>query len=74
MLFFNPDWGGLEYVQDTPPPDSMSIAFLPSVANDSAAAQLQMDAQESTRSFMQSQFRAATENMYESGLVLSVQG
>lgn len=74
MLFFDPYWGGLEYIQDTPPADSMAITFLPSIANDSAAGQLQLDSQESARSFMQSQFRASTENMYESGLVVSTQG
>lgn len=74
MIFFNPGWGGLDVVQDTPPADGMAITYLPSIVNDALAGQLQYDSQESTRSFMQEQFRAAAENMYESGLVVSTQG
>lgn len=74
MIMFDPGWGGLDYIQDTPPQDGMAIVFLPSLANDAIAGQLQLESEESTRSFMQSQFRAAAENMYESGLFVSAQG
>lgn len=71
MTAFNPLWGGDEYIQDTPPYDGMSISFLPSIVNDSTAAQLQLDSQVSTQSFMESLFRISAKNMYDSGVVVS---
>lgn len=71
MIGFNPLWGGLDYIQDTPPGDGLAITFLPSVVNDSCAGALQLDSEASALSFMQDQFRASTENMYDSGLVIS---
>lgn len=71
MIAFDPHWGGLDYMQDTPPGDGMGIAFFPSLANDATAGQLQLEAEASAQSFMQLQFRASTENMYGSGLVVS---
>lgn len=71
MISFNPHWGGLDYVQDTPPQDGMGLVFLPSLALDAAAGYPQLESEESVHQFMQSQFRAATENMYDSGLVVS---
>ena len=70
MIFFNPGWGGLDYIQDTPPQDGMGIVFLPSLANDATAGALQLESEESVHSFMQSQFRAVTENMYETALIV----
>lgn len=74
MIFFDPAWGGLDVVQDTPPYDGLAISYLPSIVNDALAGQLQYDSQESARSYMQEQFRAAAENMYETGLVITAQG
>lgn len=72
MIGFDPYWGGLDYAFDTPPEDGFSIAYFPSIANDSLAGQLQLEAEESVHSFMQTQFRMATENMLGYGLVASV--
>lgn len=69
MISFNPMWGGLDYVQDTPPGDGFAITFLPSIVSDVTAGQLQGDSEASVHSFMQQQFRMAAENMYDSGLV-----
>lgn len=71
MISFNPHWGGLDYTQDTPPWDGMGLVFLPSLAMDTTAGAPQLESEESVHQFMQSQFRAATENMYDSGLVVS---
>lgn len=71
MIAFDPHWGGLDYVQDTPPGDGMGIAFYPSIVHDVTAGQLQLESESSVLSFMQLQFRAATENMYDSGLFVS---
>lgn len=71
MISFDPSWGGLDYIQDTPPEDGMAIVFLPSIANDALAGQLQAESESSARSFMQAQFRAAAENMRDSGLVFN---
>lgn len=72
MTGFNPYWGGLDYVtDDSQPPDGFAISFLPSIANDAVAGVLQADSESSVLQFMQSQFRASTENMYDSGLVVS---
>lgn len=71
MIAFDPHWGGLDYAQDTPPFDGMAIAFFPSIASDVTAGQLQLESEASVQSFMQLQFRASTENMYDSGLVVS---
>lgn len=74
MNIFDPSWGGLDYVQDTPPQDGFAITFLPSIVNDPLAGQLQLESEESVHSFMQTQFRIVTENMYEAGLILHVNG
>lgn len=74
MIFFNPIWGGLDYIQDTPPQDGMAIVFLPSAASDPLAGQPQLESEESVRSFMQTQFRMAAENMSETGLLLGASG
>lgn len=71
MTSFNPYWGGLDYAQDTPPYDGFAITFVPSIANDTVAGILQGDSEASVLSFMQNQFRASAENMYDSGLVVS---
>lgn len=71
MIFFDAYWGGLDYSQDTPPADGMSIVFLPSIANDASAGILQSDSEASVHSFMQQQFRAGAENMYGAGLFIS---
>ena len=69
MIAFNPFWGGLDYIQDTPPQDGMGLVFAPSVATDALAGRAQLESEESVQSFMQSQFRAAAENMWELGLI-----
>lgn len=72
MISFNPHWGGLDYIEeDSVPPDSFAIYFAPSIANDATAGALQMEAETSAQQFMQLGFRAATENMYGSGLFVS---
>lgn len=71
MISFNSYWWGLDYVQDSTPADGCSIVFLPSLANDAAAAVPQAESEESVRQFMQSGFRAATENIYSAGLMVS---
>lgn len=69
MIGFDPYWGGLDYAFDTPPQDGFSISFTPSLAHDALAGQLQLGDEESVHSFMQTQFRMATENMLGYGLV-----
>lgn len=71
MIGFNPYWGGLDYVQDSPPYDGLAISFTPSVVDDATAAMAQLDSESSVQSFMALQFRATAENMYDSGLVVS---
>lgn len=71
MISFNPFWGGLDYTQDTPPYDGMGLVFLPSLASDMTAGAVQLESEESVHQFMQSGFRAATENMYDAGLIVS---
>ncbi len=71
MTGLNPWWGGVDYVLDTPPYDSLVISYTPSIASDVTASQVQLDSMSSAQSFMQSQFRAVAENMYDSGLVVS---
>ncbi len=71
MIVFDPHWGGLDYAFDTPAEDGFSITYLPSLANDALAGQLQLESEESVHSFMQAQFRMATENMMGYGLVAS---
>ena len=73
MIFFNPGWGGLDYIQDTPPQDGMAIVFLPSLANDATAGGLQLESEESVHSFMQTQFRAVAENIGESALIIGAE-
>lgn len=71
MIGLDPYWGGLDYTFDTPPEDGFGISYLPSLANDALAGQLQLESEESVHSFMQIQFRMATENMMGYGLVAS---
>ncbi|MBD5641592.1 MAG: purine nucleoside permease [Desulfovibrio sp.] len=71
MISFNPHWGGLDYLQDSSPADGCGIVFLPSLASDATAAVPQMESEESVHQFMQSGFRAATENLYSAGLLVS---
>lgn len=71
MIAFNPDWGGQETIQDTPPYDGMVIHFLPSAVSDVLGSVPQLEAESSVKSFMQAQYRAAAENMRDSGLVYS---
>lgn len=69
MIALNPAWGGQDVIQDSAPADGMAITFLPSIINDALGAIPQLESEASTRSFMQDQFRAASENMRESGLL-----
>lgn len=71
MFALDPYWGGINVVQDTPPHDALGITFAPSLVTDVTAAVPQLDSQASVQSFMEHQFRAAAENMYDSGLVVS---
>ncbi|MBD5626627.1 MAG: hypothetical protein HDQ90_03925 [Desulfovibrio sp.] len=71
MIALDPLWGGLNVVQDTPPHDSLGISYAPSIVTDVTAAVPQLDSMASVQSFMEHQFRAAAENMYDSGLVVS---
>ncbi|MDE7370458.1 MAG: hypothetical protein K2N07_01695 [Desulfovibrio sp.] len=71
MIALDPTWGGLNVVQDTPPHDSLGISYAPSLVTDVTAAVPQLDSMASVQSFMEHQFRAAAENMYDSGLVVS---
>lgn len=69
MITFDPYWGGLDYSFDTPSEDGFAISYYPSIANDVLGAIPQLDSEESVHSFMQTQFRLATENMLGYGLV-----
>lgn len=69
MIGFDPYWGGLDYTFDSPPADGCGISYLPSLAHDALAGQLQLGDEESVHSFMQTQFRMATENMLGYGLI-----
>ena len=69
MIGFDPYWGGLDYSFDTPEADGLAISYLPSIVSDGLAGQLQLGSEESVHSFMQAQFRMATENMLSQGLV-----
>lgn len=69
MISFDPYWGGLDYTFDTPPGDGLAITYLPSLAHDITAGQLQLESEESVHSFMQTQFRMSAENMIGTGLV-----
>ncbi|WP_165078477.1 MULTISPECIES: hypothetical protein [unclassified Desulfovibrio] len=71
MIALDPLWGGLNVVQDTPPRDSLGISYAPSIVTDVTAAVPQLDSMASVQSFTEHQFRAAAENMYDSGLVVS---
>lgn len=72
MISFNPYWWGNDYVEeDSVPPDSFAISFTPSIANDATAGALQLGWQESALQFLQSGFRASTENIQGAGLMVS---
>ena len=71
MIAFNPFWGGQDVIQDTPPYDGLGIHFLPSIAGDILGSVPQRESEASAQSFMQDQFRAATENMAGAGLIYS---
>lgn len=71
MLAFDPDFGGQNVIQDSPPFDGMAIVFVPSIVNDVTGSVPQLDSEASTRSFMQIQFRITAENMNDLGLVYS---
>lgn len=71
MLSFDPLWGGQNIIQDTPPGDALGIVFLPSIVGDVLGAIPQLESEESSRSFMQTQFRVAAENMNDAGLIYS---
>lgn len=71
MHSFNPYWGGLDYIQDTPAEDGFALVFTPSLANDSVAGVLQLDSEASVHQFMQTQFRMATENLIGYGTIVS---
>lgn len=72
MHSFDPNSGRTIVVLDTPPEDTMAIYFSSADFDDQIAAEGQHIDSSSTRSFMQDEFRLATENMLESGTVLSV--
>lgn len=69
MLAFDPDFGGQNVIQDSPPFDGMAIVFVPSIVNDVTGSVPQLDSESSARSFMQIQFRMTAENMNDMGLV-----
>ena len=71
MIIFNPNWGGQDVIQDSRPADGMAISFTASIVNDVLGAVPQLDSENSVHSFMQSQFRAAAENMENSGVLYS---
>lgn len=71
MVSLNPYWGGLDYIQDSTPEDGGGIVFLPSLVSDVTAAVPQLEAIESVQQFLQSGFRASTENLYGAGLMIS---
>lgn len=66
MITFNPDWGGQDVIQDTPPYDGMALVFLPSIVADVTGSIPQLDSENSVHSFMQTQFRISAENMNDS--------
>ena len=71
MNSFNPYWGGLDYIQDTPAEDGFALVFTPSLANDALAGALQLDSESSAQQFLQVQFRIAAENMGDRGLIVA---
>lgn len=72
MIGFNPHWGGLDYVQDdSVPPDSFAISFVPSIVNDATAGALQANSESSVLQDMQAGFRLSAENMMGAGLMVS---
>lgn len=72
MIGFNPHWGGLDYVQDdSQPPDSFVISFVPSLVNDATAGALQADAESSVHQDLQAGLRLSAENMFGAGLLVS---
>lgn len=58
-------------VQDTPPHDTFTISYLPSIISDITGCVPQLDSQNSAKSFMQEQFRTASLNMNDSGIVIN---
>lgn len=71
MIAFDPIGQGLNVIQDSSPGDGLSIVYLPSIVSDVTGAVPQLESEASARSFMQDIFRLSTENMYDSGLVVS---
>lgn len=69
MISFNPDWGGTDIIQDTPPYDGMSLVFLPSIVADVTGSIPQLESESSVHSFMQEQFRTSAENLNDGGLL-----
>lgn len=72
MIAFEPySIGGLSVAQDSAPYDALTISFAPSVDVDSTAAAQEFMDMSSVRSFMQDQWRAASENMIGLGSVMN---
>lgn len=71
MHIFNSWWGGLDYIQDTPPEDGMGLVFIPSLASDSAAGALQLESESGSQQYMQARFKLAAENMLDMANIIS---
>lgn len=72
MHIFEPNSGRTFVVLDTPPEDGMAISFSSSDFDDLIASENQHIDSSSARSFTQDLFRLSTENMLETGNVVSV--
>ena len=72
MHIFEPISGRTFVMLDTPPEDGMSITFSSSDFDDSIASIGQSIDSSSARSFNQDQFRMSSENMLETGVIISV--
>ena len=72
MHVFEPNSGRTFVILDTPPEDAMTISFSSSDFDDIIASEGQHIDSSSSRSFMQDIFRISTENMLETGNVVSV--
>ena len=69
MLCFDPSAQLGLVIQNSPPDTSDYISYVPSIVNDVTAATDELLSAESTRSFMQAQWRMASENILGLGII-----
>ncbi len=69
MIAFDPSSRISVVLQNSPPDTSDRIGFYPSIISDITASSDELLSGESTRSFMQAQWRMASENMLGLGII-----